>query len=137
MDDASTKPSVQAKPPATLPIFEPVQPGTEWAPEPGGQPKGVDGAASRGRGLRERTTRVVEVSVQTLSENMASFVEGVSAMLAAGTRAAGAYEVDAVEIECQISGSGMIGFAGAGVGVQGSSTLRMIFRKRQNLSPNE
>jgi len=117
--------------PATLPIFELVEPASEWLPEPGGQPRGLDGRPSRARGIRERTTRVVEVSVQTLSENMASFVEGVAAMLAAGTKTAGSYEVDSVEVECQISGAGRIGFASTGVDLQGSSTIRMIFKKRE------
>lgn len=127
-----------AGPPATLPIFEAVEPAAEWASEPGGQRRGLDNRPSRARGgPGERATRIVEVSVKTLSENMASFVEGVSAMLAAGTKSAGAYEVDSVEVECQISGTGKIGFVGTGVDIQGSSTIRMIFRKRTNAPANE
>lgn len=80
----------------------------------------------------EKVTQLVEVSVEEMSKNMERFVSGVSEMLSLGTQSAGEFEIDAVEVECSISGSGQIGLAGSGLGFQGGSTLKIIFTRRKD-----
>jgi hypothetical protein len=107
----------------TIPVFEVTDVVSEGRAVGGDRPVYA-------RGDRARMVRVVETSVEVLQQNMTAFIDGVSAMLAEGARVAGGYEVDTVEVQCQVSGSGTVGFAGTGVGIEGGSTLTITFKKR-------
>jgi len=82
-------------------------------------------------GAKEKVAQLVETSVEEMSKNMARFVDGVSKMLSAGVESAGDFDIDTVEVECLISGSGQIGLAGTGLGFQGGSTLKIVFTRRK------
>ena len=110
--------------PKTIPIFEAVEIVEGKPAVPGVRPFQVRS------GLRDRAVQLVETGVEVLSENMATFIGGVTDMLAAGHKAAGSFDIETVEVQCQISGGGKIGFAGAGVDLQGGSTLKIIFKKK-------
>lgn len=109
----------------TLPVFEVVEAASvPPAPAaPGGRP-------FHARGTPERAVRIVEAGLDTLAESMAAFVDGVGEMIAAGTAATGDYTLETVEVQCQISGSGQVGFMGSGMGVEGASSLKIVFRRR-------
>lgn len=82
-------------------------------------------------GAREKVIQLLETSVEEMGKNMGMFVESVSEMLSTGAKSAGDFEIDSVEVECLISGSGQIGLAGTGLGFQGGSTLKIVFTRRK------
>jgi hypothetical protein len=111
-------------PAKTVPVFELVEMAPVAGPTaPGDRPLHV-------RGGRETAVRVVETSVDALAENMASFVGAVDRMIMAAAKVAGEFCIDKVEVQCQVSGNGKIGFAGTGVGVEGSASLKLIFARK-------
>ena len=105
----------------TIPIFQTVEIGA--APAPAGV------RPVQARGLRERAVEAVETGIDVLSENMASFIEGVNDMLSAGADVAGPFQIDTVEVECKIQAGGKVGFIGTGVELEGGSTLKIVFKK--------
>lgn len=107
----------------TITIFEVVEAGVSAAHAPGSRPV-------HARGAEQRVLAAVETGVDTLRANMANFISGVSDILAAGANAADGYEMDSVEVQCQISGSGKVGFVGTGVEVEGGSSLTIVFKKK-------
>jgi len=84
-------------------------------------------------GARDRVIELVETSVDEMSKKMEKFIESVSEILSSGAKYSGNFEIDSVEVECLISGSGQIGLAGTGLGVQGGSTLKIIFTRKKEV----
>jgi len=82
-------------------------------------------------GARDRVIELVETSVDEMSKKMEKFIESVSEILSSGAKYSGNFEIDSVEVECLISGSGQIGLAGTGLGVQGGSSLKIVFTRRK------
>lgn len=82
------------------------------------------------RGLPERAVQIVETSVDTLAASMSEFLAGVNDMLATAADKAGAFSVDTVEVQCQVSGSGKIGFAGTGLDLSGGSSLKLVLKRK-------
>lgn len=109
--------------PKTIPIFQAVE-------VIEGKALGVGLRPIQARGLRERAIEVIETGADVLSQNMANFIEVVSEMLSAGAKMAGPFDIDTVEVECQISGTGKIGFAGTGLDLQAGSTLKIVFKPK-------
>lgn len=109
----------------TIPIFEAVEVIEGRAAVPGARPVQARGV------VRDRAVQLVETGVDVLSESMTNFIEGVTDMLSAGSKVTGSFDIDTVEVECQISGGGKIGFAGTGVNLEGGSTLKIIFKKKK------
>lgn len=112
----------------TIPIFEVVEVSGDRATVPGERPV-------HARGGRERAVQMLEMGVDVLSENMANFINSLTDMLSASAKVAGPFDIDTVEVECQVSGSGQIGLVGTGLGLQGGSTMRIVFKKNPN--PND
>jgi hypothetical protein len=109
--------------PKTIPIFEVVEV-IEGAPAMPERP------FETRTSLHDRAVQLVETGVDVLSENIANFIEGVTTMLSSGAMVAGPFDIETVEVQCQISGGGKIGFAGTGVDLHGGSTLKIIFKKK-------
>jgi hypothetical protein len=109
----------------TIGIFEVVEVSGEKAIGPGERP-------IHARGMRERAVQMLETGVDVLSENMASFIDSLTDMLSASAKVAGPFDIDTVEVECQVNGSGQIGLPGT-AGLQGgaNSTMRIVFKKQQ------
>jgi hypothetical protein len=82
------------------------------------------------RGVADRVVQIVETSVGTLQASMDEFLSGLSAMLANAESKSGAFAVDTIEVQCEISGSGKIGFAGTGVDLSGGSTLKLVLKRK-------
>lgn len=82
------------------------------------------------RGTQDKVIKMVETSVDVLCDNMSSFIESVEDMISSSVEATGNYEIETVEVECQISGNGKIGFAGSSIGMTGGSGLKIIFKKK-------
>lgn len=110
--------------PSFIPIFEAAPTAPTGTAGPGSRP-------FQARGLKEKAAQMVETSISVLSENMASFIAGISHILAAGAEATGSYEIDSVEVECLITGTGKIGLVGTGLDLQGGSTLKIIFTRKK------
>jgi hypothetical protein len=108
----------------TIAIFGAVEITETEAATPSTRPRHV-------RGLKEEAAKLAELSVDVLSQNMANFIEGLNEVLSSADQAAGSFDMDSVEVQCQISGSGKIGLAGTGVDIQGGSTLKILFKKRK------
>jgi hypothetical protein len=108
----------------TIPIFESVEITKIGGTSPSTRPRQT-------RGIADHVAKLAEVSVDVLSQNMANFIGGLSEVLSSGDQAAGSFDIDAVEVQCQISSSGKIGLAGTGVDIQGGSTLKIVFKKRK------
>ena len=108
----------------TIPIYEAVEviEGKPAAPV-------VRPVQARG-GTHDIAVQLTEIGVDVLSESMANLIEGVTDMLSAGSNVAGSFDIDTVEVECQIGGGGKIGFASTGLNLQGGSTLKIIFKKK-------
>jgi hypothetical protein len=83
------------------------------------------------RGLRENAVRIVETGADVLQASMAAFIETVGEMIAQAAAHDGPYQLDTVEVQCQISGNGKIGFIGAGLDLHGNSSMKMVFKRRQ------
>lgn len=109
--------------PKTIPIFTAVEVMEVNSASSGSRP-------IQARGLRDHAVQLIETGVDVLTENMTNFIEGVSEMISAGAKVAGSFEIETVEVECQISGGGKIGFAGSGIDLQAGSTLKIIFKKK-------
>jgi hypothetical protein len=112
----------------TIPIFEVVEVRGDKTVVPGERP-------IHARGLSERTVKILDAGVDVLSKNMARFVDSLTDMLSDSVKAAGPFDIDTVEVECQVNGSGQVGLPGT-VGLQGgaTSTMRITFKKRQILN---
>jgi hypothetical protein len=110
----------------TIPVFEAV----EFVST------GVEGTTAYrpiyARGAKEKVINMVETGVDVLRDNMSSFIETVGDMISSSAEAAGNYEIDTVEVECQLSGNGKVGFAGTGIGLTGGSGLKIIFKKKKS-----
>jgi hypothetical protein len=105
----------------TVPIFDVVQVGeASGAPERPFQP----------RGERELSVRVVEQGIEVLEQSMGTFLDAVNAMIAHSPEVTGGFEMDTVEVHAVIGGNGKIGFAGIGLQLQGSSSLKIVLRRR-------
>ena len=111
--------------PRTIPIFQVGVVSEQPSTDAHGKPRVLRG------GLKEKATQVVETSVEAMSANMERFVEGMTEVLSSGARFAGEFEIDTVEVECFISGTGQFGLIGTGVEVQGGSTLKIIFTRKK------
>ncbi len=61
---------------------------------------------------------------------MSEFLAGVNDMLATAADKGGAFSVDTVEVQCQVSGSGKIGFAGTGLDLSGGSSLKLVLKRK-------
>lgn len=109
----------------TIAIFDVSEVVEQTSYDPQGQPRVLRS------GVKDKVAKLVETSVEEMSKNMAKFVGGVSEMLSAGVESAGDFEIDTVEVECLISGSGQIGLAGSSLGIQGGSTLKIVFTRRK------
>jgi len=111
--------------PKTVPIFEAVEI----------VPVGREGTAPQrpihARGTKENVINMVETSVDVLRDNMAVFIESVGDMISSGVEVEGKYEIDTLEVQCEISGNGKIGFAGNGIGLSGGSGIKIIFKKKR------
>jgi hypothetical protein len=98
------------------------------------------GAASvrplQARGVSERAVQIVETSVDTLAASMSEFLAGVNDMLASAAEKAGGFSVDSVEVQCQISGGGKIGFAGTGLDLSGGSSLKLVLKRKSPSRPH-
>lgn len=106
----------------TIPVFE-----LAFAPAPGVAP----GARPlQARGLPERAVQIVETSVDTLAASMSEFLAGVNDMLVGAAEKAGAFSVDTVEVQCQVSGGGKIGFAGTGLDLSGGTSLKLVLKRK-------
>jgi len=112
--------------PKTIPIFQVGGAYEQPSTDARGRPR-----VARG-GTREKVTQIVETSVDVMSKNMERFVGGITEVLSSGAMSTGDFEIDSVEVECSISGSGQIGLAGTGLGFQGGSTLTIIFTRRKD-----
>lgn len=109
--------------PKTIPIFEVVS-------VTGGKPPVAGERPIQARGARDIAIEIIETSIDVLSQNMADFIEGVTAMLSAGAKVAGAFDIERVEVQCQIKGGGKVGFMGTGLDLQGGSTMKIIFKRK-------
>lgn len=109
----------------TIPIFDFSSAYEQNSTDAQGRPRVLRG------GARDKAAQLVEVSIDEINKNMEKFVQGVSEVLSSGAKSAGNFEIDAVEVECSISGSGQIGLAGSGLGFQGGSTMKIIFVRRK------
>lgn len=111
-------------PTRTIPVFEAAEVvvGSDYA-APAGRPL-------QARGLREQTVRIVEAGVDVLQGNMAAFVEAVGAMIAQAAETDGPYQIETLEVQCQISGTGKIGFAGTGLDIGGNSSMKIVFKRK-------
>jgi hypothetical protein len=111
-------------PTRTVPVFEAVP--VESSPVPGGP---LDRPV-QARGFRDQAVKVAHASVDVLKENTTAFIAVVGEMLEAAGGAAGSYVVDTIEVECQISGSGQVGFAGTGMGVEGGASMKIVLKRK-------
>ena len=108
----------------TIPIYEAVEVIEGKLSAPGVRP------VQTRMGMRGMAVQLTEIGVDVLSESMANLIEGVTDMLSAGSKVADSFDIDTVEVECQIGGGGKVGFAGTGFNLQGGSTLKIIFKKK-------
>ncbi|MCU0841734.1 MAG: hypothetical protein MUF66_03745 [Gammaproteobacteria bacterium] len=106
----------------TIPVFE-LESAQAPLAGPGARPL-------QARGGTERAVQLVETSVDALAASMNEFLTGVNDMLAEAADKAGAFRVETVEVQCQISGSGKIGFAGTGVDLSGGSSLKLVLKRK-------
>jgi hypothetical protein len=113
----------------TIPIFEVVEVRGDRPVVPGERPIHARVRSS------ERAVEILETGVDVLSKNMASFVDSLTDMLSASVKVPGPFDIDTVEVECQVNGSGKIGLPGT-VALQGgaNATMRLVFKKRQVLN---
>jgi hypothetical protein len=105
-------------PQKTIPVFE-----LQSTVAPGARPL-------QARGATDRAVQLVETSVDALAASMGEFLAGVNSMLADAADKAGAFQVETVEVQCQISGSGKIGFAGTGLDLSGGSSLKLVLKRK-------
>lgn len=105
-----------------IPVFELTSTSAAAGGAPGARPL-------QARGLPERAVKIV-VGVDTLAASMSEFLAGVNDMLATAADKAGAFSVDTVEVQCQVSGSGKIGFAGTGLDLSGGSSLKLVLKRK-------
>jgi hypothetical protein len=82
------------------------------------------------RGMSDRAVQIVQTSVDALAHGMSEFLAGVNDMLSSAADAAGAFSVDSVEVQCQISGGGKVGFAGTGLDLSGGSSLKLVLKRK-------
>lgn len=111
----------------TIPIFEAVS----VVPVTSEQSSRLTESRGGTRSVQELPLRMVEVSTEVLSRNLANFVEGVAAMLSASSMETTGFHIETVEVQCQVGGNGKIGFAGTGVDLQGGSTLKIVFKNKK------
>ena len=106
----------------TVPIFDVVEvTETPAAPDRPFQP----------RGGREMSVRMVEQGVEVLKQSMATFVDAVNAMVQHGAEIAGEFEMETVEVNAVIGANGKIGFAGTGLQLEGTSSLKIVLKRRR------
>ncbi len=82
------------------------------------------------RGAMDRMVQASEQAIGVVQRNMTQFIKGVQAILAEGAALNGAFEMDSVEINAQITGEGKIGFAGSGLILEGASGIKIVFKKK-------
>ena len=87
-----------------------------------------------GRPLQARgwdvMVRASEQAVDLVQQNMTRFIKGVQSILADGAALVGAFQMDTVEVNAQITGEGKIGFAGTGATVEGVSSIKIVFKRK-------
>jgi hypothetical protein len=83
------------------------------------------------RGLGDTALQVTERTVDEVRANMTRFLSGVQKILAEGAAIGGAFEIDTVEINAQVTGEGKIGFAGTGVNLKGDTGVKIIFKRQK------
>ena len=106
----------------TIPVFELAAASAPGA-APGARPL-------QARGLPERAVQIVETSVDALAASMSEFLAGVNDMLAGAADKAGAFGLETVEVQCQVSGGGKIGFAGTGLDLSGGTSLKLVLKRK-------
>jgi hypothetical protein len=87
--------------------------------------------APRRLGDAAKAVRITERSVEEVKANLSRFVSQVSEMLDAARSEIEGYVLETVEVAAEITGEGKVGFMGTGVNLGGSTSLKIVFRKKQ------
>lgn len=91
---------------------------------------GVSDRPLLARGISDRAVQVVETSVGALKSSMEDVLACLNEMFVNAEAKVGTFAVDTVEVQCQITGSGKIGFAGTGVDLSGGSSLKVVLKRK-------
>lgn len=101
----------------------------------GAGPVGSKGVISAAKALAERAkckVQPVKVSVQTVEENLRQMLTQLGGMLQRvqeDVKAVGGMELDEVEVQVEISGSGEVGFMGTGVEAGSRGAIVLKFKR--------
>ena len=87
---------------------------------------GGDTRPMQPRGLADKLQNAVDVGVEQLEQNFASFLANIGRILGKAESVAETYQVDRVEIEAMVSADGKVGLAGSSVGLSGHSSLKLV-----------
>ena len=83
------------------------------------------------RGLPDAIARgtVQSISVSTLKKNMAAFFDQLREILQAGSDTIGAYQVEQVEVDAQVTADGKVCLLGSGVQLGFQGGIKFILKR--------
>lgn len=94
-----------------------------------------DGAGRmyRSRGIMDVAVLQKEVPMGLLRKNIRGFMQHVEGLLEDQKPPQGAFELESVQVNAQLSADGKIGFMGSGLGLKGTAGITFTFKRRREL----
>ena len=94
----------------------------------------VDGPAGRPlsprAGFGEAVLRTSELAVTEVQQNMRSFLAQLQQVFSVETAAEGDFRMETGEVSACVTAEGKVGLLGIGANVEGSATVKLVFKRK-------